>query len=105
MRSKIECDGDKRKERTNLNRQIKRQEDRDELKQLTIRFVELVSSMHESDVSQKEWIIWNNFETQHLIQELAENTDGIHTVALELLKLSNIVELLNRKIDALVKMI
>ena len=91
LNTKIECPKDKRKERTNLNRQIKRQEDRDELKKITTRFIELVSSMHESDVSQKEWTIWNNFEIQFLREKIDHQANLILELTEQIIDLKKMI--------------
>ena len=74
---RVEDIGDKRNERTNLKAQMSRQEQRDRLKEIQKEYVELITQMHESDVTTKEWVTWLHFEvnmnTEKLDHVIAQN--------------------------------
>lgn len=77
---------DKLIERTNLNAQLDRQSQRKRIKEIQQEYVELITQMHESDITTKEWVTWLHFETQFTREKVDNQT-------------SLILELIERIID------
>ena len=72
--------GDKRNERTNLNAQMSRKEQRVRIKEIQKEFVELITQMHESDVTTKEWVTWLHFEVNMNTEKIDHAIAQLNTI-------------------------
>ena len=82
---------DKRTIRTNLNAQLTRQEQRERIKALQREFVELITNMHESDITTKEWVTWLHFETQFLRAKIDSQSNLITELTLQIIDLKKMI--------------
>ncbi len=74
-----EASGDKRKDPT--KGQMNRTAQRKKIKEIQREYVELITQMHESDITTKEWVTWLHFEvnmnTATMDHIIAQNNTGI----------------------------
>lgn len=73
---RIEAASDKRREISKGQRN--RKKDRHRIKEIQREFIELVTQMHESDLSIKEWVTWLHFEV-NMNTEKIDNQSKILT--------------------------